>query len=62
MASLTVLLIAEVYPTIQQWSRPQITHRVSGAVTAQIKGEQDILENRFIAGACIVERMSYMVK
>ena len=63
MASLIATLITEAYPTTQQWNRPQITHCVSGAVIAQRKGgEQNILENRFIAGACIVKGMSYMVK
>lgn len=50
MASLIVVLVTEVYPTVQQWTRPQITHCVSGAITAQIKGEQDILKTRFIEG------------
>lgn len=63
IASLIAILITEACITTQQWNRPQITHCVSGTVTAQRKGGgQNILENRFIAGACIGKRMTYTLK
>lgn len=51
-ASITTLTV-EAHPKTQQWGRPQISHCVPSAVTAQRKGgEQNILGNGFIVRVC----------
>lgn len=63
MPSLITTLTVEAYPKSQQWGRPQISHSVSSAVTAQRKGEeQNIREKTFIVRVCIGKEMSYLVK
>lgn len=63
MTSSITTLTVEAYPKIQQWGRPQISHCMSSAVTAQRKGgEQNILENSFIVRVCTGKGMFYTVK